>query len=261
MLARKAEGKYAASGQSSPRVSRGCLLLCGVLGLSSAAVCQTAPTPPASSPPISSPTTPAPPTSSPATGPIHAKHHKKQTAVAKKEAAVAPVAQPAPPPPPTVAPSLFQQPAVPATVTARNNELMVNADNSSLAQILHQVSSATGMQLDGLGGDERVFGNFGPGAPREVLTSLLNGTSYNIMMVGDLPNGAPRELLLTSKAAGEPPAPAAKTNEANGNADASDDAGNDDSEETPPMQYTPPPNAPGTPPRGLPQLRMQHPPQ
>ena len=58
------------------------------------------------------------------------------------------------------------------------------------------------MRLDGLGGDERVFGSFGPGAPREVLTALLNGTSYNVMMVGDLPNGAPRELLLTSRAAG-----------------------------------------------------------
>ncbi len=119
-----------------------------------------------------------------------------------KKAVAAPVPEPAPPPQPTVAPSLFEQPPVPATVTSQANELTVKADNSSLSQILHQVSSATGMRLDGLGGDERVFGSFGPGAPREVLTALLNGTSYNVVMVGDLPNGAPRELLLSHRAAG-----------------------------------------------------------
>jgi hypothetical protein len=145
------------------------------------------------------------------------------------------------------------------------------ADNSSLAQILHQVSSATGMRLDGLGGDERVFGSFGPGAPREVLTALLNGTSYNVMMVGDLPNGAPRELLLTSRApnGGAPVAANANPNQTNnGDADSTDDSGNsDDSDDTPPpMQYTPPSIAPSTPPpttpqRAIPQMRNGPPPQ
>jgi hypothetical protein len=146
-------------------------------------------------------------------------------------------------------------------VTAATNLLTVTADNSSLAQILHQVSSATGMKLDGLGGDERVFGNFGPGAPREVLTSLLNGTSYNVMMVGDLPNGAPRELLLTSRTAGGAPPPA-NANPAQTHTDdetSSDDSGNgDDSSDdsAPPMQYTPPSITPAAPPpRATPQLR------
>jgi hypothetical protein len=185
--------------------------------------------------------------SSQAAPPTHPRQHKK------------PVADPvpAPPPQPTVAPSLFEQPAVPATVTAHKNELTVKADNSSLTQILHQVSSATGMRLDGLGGDERVFGSFGPGAPREVLTALLNGTSYNVVMVGDLPNGAPRELLLSHRASGgaspSPAANAAQNQTHNGDDDAQpDDSGNGDdssSDDTPPpMQYSPPSIAPATPP-------------
>jgi hypothetical protein len=172
----------------------------------------------------------------------------------RKKAVAAPVPEPAPPPQPTVAPSLFEQPPVPATVTAHTNELTVKADNSSLTQILHQVSSATGMRLDGLGGDERVFGSFGPGAPREVLTALLNGTSYNVVMVGDLPNGAPRQLLLSHRAGGgASPQPAASANQNqphNGDEDNPDDSGNsDDSDDTPPpMQYSPPSIAPATPP-------------
>jgi hypothetical protein len=173
----------------------------------------------------------------------HAKHHKKPE--------VAPVAVP------TVAPNLLDQPATPATVTANNNELTVKADNSSLSQILHQVSSAMGMKLDGLGGDERVFGSFGPGDPREVLTALLDGTSYNVMMVGDLPNGAPRELLLSRRGAGgaTPPPPAnANANNQNqpqlGDQDNPDDtASPDDSDDSgPPMQYTPPSITPAEPP-------------
>ncbi|MGA9720541.1 MAG: hypothetical protein WBQ79_19840 [Acidobacteriaceae bacterium] len=171
-----------------------------------------------------------------------------------------PPATPAPPVP-TVAPSLFEQPPSPATVTADHNELTVKADNSSLAQILHQVSSKTGMQLDGLGGDERVFGSFGPAAPREVLTALLDGTSYNVVMVGDLPNGAPRELLLTRRggAVGTPADAAQNQNQnpgqngqnaQNGDDSPPDDAGNggdDSSDDSPPMQYTPPSIAPAEP--------------
>lgn len=223
-----------------PRVSLSRLLLCGIVAvgnsafLSRTATCQNTPSQPAET-----------------THPAHATHHKKSEA--------APVAVPAPPPQPTVAPNLLDQPAAPATVTATNNELTVKAHNSSLSQILHQVSSATGMKLDGLGNDERVFGSFGPGAPREVLTALLDGTPYNVMMVGDLPNGAPRELLLTSRGAGGAPPPAAAANAnagANQNQTHSPDEDNpddsaspDDSDDSaPPMQYTPPSITPAEPP-------------
>jgi hypothetical protein len=231
----------------------GMTLVGGAALIAPSAACQTTPPASAAHPstsaaqPSSSATQPTPgakqPPSSATTSSARPKRHKKPE--------VAPVAVP---PQPTVAPSLLEQPATPATVSAHNNELTVKADNSSLSQILHQISSATGMKLDGLGGDERVFGSFGPGAPREVLTSLLNGTSYNILMVGDLPNGAPRQLLLSNRAGGAPPPPAnanANQNQTHtGDEDNPDDtASPDDSDDTsPPMQYTPPSIAPAEPP-------------
>ena len=223
------------------------LLLCGIAAASfatfapTAAISQTAPSPAAI-------------TNTPAPAPAPAKHRKKAQA--------APVAAPVEPPQPMVAPNLLDQPATPATVTSNNNELTVKAENSSLSQILHQVSSATGMKLDGLGGDERVFGSFGPAAPREVITALLDGTSYNVMMVGDLPNGAPRQLLLTRKSSGGASPSTASANGApnanqahTGDEDNPDDnASTDDSSDdtAPPMQYTPPSITPADPPASAP---------
>ena len=234
------------------RLSLSRLLLCGIAGVSFAAfvpvvaISQTTPSPAAAA---------KPPAPASAPTPTPAKHHKKAQAV--------PVAAPVPPPQPMVAPNLLDQPATPATVTANNHELTVKAENSSLSQILHQVSSATGMKLDGLGGDERVFGSFGPAAPREVITALLDGTSYNVMMVGDLPNGAPRQLLLTRKASGG--ASPSSTASANGVPNANqphtgdednpdDNASPDDSSDdtAPPMQYTPPSITPADPPASAP---------
>ena len=168
-------------------------------------------------------------------------HHKKAAA----KAPVAPDPAPAVPVGPIAPPNMLDQPAVPATVTARKNVLAVTADNSSLTQILHQISTETGMQLDGLGGDERVFGSFGPGVPREVLTSLLNGTAYNVVMVGNLPNGAPRQLMLLRRdGSGSAGSPAASPQHSTGDDDSpADDTGNaDDPDEPPPpppMQAVP----------------------
>jgi hypothetical protein len=110
---------------------------------------------------------------------------------------------------PFLPPSLLDQPAEPAKIEFSSNTLSIHADNSSLGAILHDISSKSGMQLQGFGADERVFGTFGPGKPREVLADLLNGTPYNLMMVGDLTNGAPRQLILTPTTPGEatPPSP------------------------------------------------------
>ena len=225
------------------------LLLFGVAAVSFAAF---APTPAISQTTASPAAATNPPAPASASAPT--KHRKKAQAV--------PVAAPVPPPQPTVAPNMLDQPAAPATVTANNHELTVKAENSSLSQILHQVSSATGMKLDGLGGDERVFGSFGPAAPREVITALLDGTSYNVMMVGDLPNGAPRQLLLTRKSSGGASPSTASANGApnanqahTGDEDNPDDnASTDDSSDdtAPPMQYTPPSIAPADPPTSTP---------
>ena len=82
-------------------------------------------------------------------------------------------------------------------VNLGGQSLLIRADNSSLSAILRDIASQSGMKIEGLGSDERVFGSFGPGAPRDVIDDLLNGTAYNVVLVGDLTSGAPRELILT----------------------------------------------------------------
>jgi hypothetical protein len=136
-----------------------------------------------------------------------------------------------------VAPSLLQQPAKEAKIVFDNNRLSIHAENSSLAGILRQVASTSGMKVEGLGGDERVFGTFGPGAPRDVIADLLNGTAYNVALIGDLDNGAPRELILSPATHGAAaPAPSPQAN--------SDDANDQESQDVPP---TPPPDVPQPP--------------
>ena len=162
-------------------------------------------------------------------------------------------AQPAPPQQPQAAPlvnqtppSMLQQPAGEAQIVFTGDTLSIRADNSSLAAILHQVAGKSGMQIEGLSGDERVFGSFGPGAPRDVLADLLNGTAYNLVLLGDLGGGAPRELILTPATHGgtaPPPAPAPVTTTI-------DEAANGPDAEIPPPQPEVPPagtNPPPTP--------------
>src|SRR6202453_2285436 len=138
-------------------------------------------------------------------------------------------------PVPQVAPSMLQQPAGEAQIVFSGDTLSIRADNSSLAAILHQVAGKSGMQIEGLSGDERVFGTFGPGAPRDVLADLLNGTAYNLVLLGDLGDGAPRQLILTPATHGgaAPPQPAPTTT--------MDEAANEPEAEVPPPQPEVPP--------------------
>lgn len=145
-----------------------------------------------------------------------------------------------PAPVPQVAPSMLQQPAAEAQIVFSGDTLSIRADNSSLSAILHQVAGKSGMQIEGLSGDERVFGTFGPGAPRDVLADLLNGTAYNVVLLGDLSNGAPRQLILTPATHGGTAlasVPQATTDEASNEPEPT---------EVPPPPPEPPPS--GTPP-------------
>jgi hypothetical protein len=103
--------------------------------------------------------------------------------------------------------SLLDQAAQPAKIEFSAKSLSIQADNSSLGAILREIASKSGMQLQGFGQDERVFGSFGPGTPREVLDDLLNGAPYDLVMVGDLSNGAPRQLILSTATPGGPTPP------------------------------------------------------
>lgn len=164
--------------------------------------------------------------------------------------------QPAPqaPSPGTPSPglpaSLLDEPAKPAQIEFAQDTLSIHADNSSLQEILHTLAAQSGMKIDGLGHDERVFGSFGPGNPRDVISDLLNGTPYNILMVGDQSNGAPSHLILSpvnNALASAQPQPAARSANENDNED--NDAGNGNPQPLPfPAPHRPPPPPPaGTP--------------
>jgi hypothetical protein len=127
--------------------------------------------------------------------------HKHSTA---KPVAVAVVEAPAPPVP--VEPPAPLWPANEKPVEARvawdSHGLHIIAQNSSLQQILDEVATETGIKVEGLnGGDERIYGEFGPGQAHEVLSKLLLGSGYNILMAGDQGEGTPRRILLSTRSA------------------------------------------------------------
>ncbi len=114
---------------------------------------------------------------------------------------------PAQPPPAPAAQS--------AKVTYSGGQLRVVAENSSLNQILREISRQTGMKITGGVTDERVFGTYGPALPGKILATLLDGTGSNMLLVqspSDKPDAAPVELVLTPRHGGPtPPNPNAGT--------------------------------------------------
>jgi hypothetical protein len=88
--------------------------------------------------------------------------------------------------------------------------LFIQASNSSLDQILNDVSLKTGAKVEGMGADERIFGIYGPGPARDVLTELLEGSGYNVLMIGDQGQGTPRRIVLSGRPAG-PAQPSAQS--------------------------------------------------
>lgn len=97
-----------------------------------------------------------------------------------------------------------QQPPQRPVVELNSGILTVSANNSSLNQILREISRVTGMKITGGVTDERVFGNYGPADPSAVLSSLINGTGSNMMVVLDAQQ-RPQELVLTPRGGGPTP--------------------------------------------------------
>ena len=91
------------------------------------------------------------------------------------------------------------------SVTWDSHGLRIEANNASLRDILKEVSTDTGAKVEGLGNDERVFGDYGPGSARDVVSQLLHGSSYNVLMIGDQGEGTPRQIVLSAR---KPPGPA-----------------------------------------------------
>ena len=116
---------------------------------------------------------------------------------AKNSASVPEVPQP-PPAPPT----LEQQPATPPQVTYRDGQLTISSTNSTLSQVLRSVQTQTGATIDlpSGAGSERVVASLGPGKPQSVLASLLNGSRFNYVILGEPNNpGAVQKVILLAK--------------------------------------------------------------
>jgi hypothetical protein len=146
-------------------------------------------------------------------------------------------AEPAAPPPPPNWP--INDTPTPASVRLDTTGLRIDATNSSLKQILDDIASATGTRVEGFNQDQRVFGSFGPGRPRDVLAQLLQGSGYNIVMIGDQGTGAPRELVLSGRKTGSgAPQPNARPAQDDNDDDAYDNQ--IDTQPPPPPQVDPP---------------------
>jgi hypothetical protein len=90
-----------------------------------------------------------------------------------------------------------------ATVIYNDGRIAVLADNSSLQEILRDVARRTGMTVKGSVIDEPVFGTYGPAAPAQVISNLLEGTETNMILVAGK-SRAP-ELILTPRHGGPSP--------------------------------------------------------
>jgi len=94
-------------------------------------------------------------------------------------------------------------PPQPATITYVDGALTIRTSNSSLNQILKDVSRLAGVNVTGTIADERVFGIYGPGKVGEVLRMLLDGASCNMFFVQGA-DGKASELTLTPRATASP---------------------------------------------------------
>ena len=149
-----------------------------VVFAASAVLAQTAPAPAGTTPgQVNAP--PATPGTAPKPKP-HRQLHKVQTP--------APVVLPPMPDGPLSQMPMDQIPPTPAKVTFQGGLLTISAQNSTLGEILRDVHKLTGASIEfplGSGGsNEHVVTHLCPAAPRDVLVGLLNGSSFNYVMVG-----------------------------------------------------------------------------
>jgi hypothetical protein len=184
--------------------------------------------------------------------PIHKRAHPhKRSAAALAQTSAPQPATPAVTPAPEVPAWPINEKPVPASVTWDSHGLRIEAANSSLVQILEDVSTATGTKVEGFDADQRIFGVYGPGSARDVLSQLLQGSGYNVLLVGDQGQGTPREIVLSSRHPGSTP-PAANAAPAN----ASDE---DVETEEPPQPSRPamPPGGPARTPQQMQEMQQQ----
>ena len=86
----------------------------------------------------------------------------------------------------------------------QNGELTIDAHNSTLAQVLRAVQAQTGASIDvPAGANDRVATQIGPGLPRDVLNTLLNGSKYDYVILGVVGDpGGVQKVILTPRQGG-----------------------------------------------------------
>jgi hypothetical protein len=122
-------------------------------------------------------------------------HGKKAAPVAE-----APIPAPAPLTP-------EQTPPTPPRVVYQNGLLTIDAQNSTLSQVLRSVQAQTGasVEMPGTASNDRVMMQLGPGQPRDVLNTLLNGSKFNYIILGVAGNpGAVQKVILTTRQSSMP---------------------------------------------------------
>jgi hypothetical protein len=144
----------------------------------------------AASPPSSSSAAPSG-TASPSAASKPKQHHSAKRSKTPEPQVVQP--PPAPPTPEQMAP-------VAPTVTYQGGQLTIQSNNATLAQVLRSVQAKTGASFDipASANNDRVVAQLGPGQPKDVLATLLDGSKFNYIILGS-PNqpGSVQKLILT----------------------------------------------------------------
>jgi hypothetical protein len=141
--------------------------------------------------------------------PVSAQPQKSRKTHKIKAKAVQPEPQPATTPAPEPPPTPEKGPASPPDVSFEGGQLTIVARNSTLGDVLNAVRQKTGATVEmPVISSERVVGRFGPGAPRDVMAQLLNGSHYDYVLVGSPADpGALKKVVLMARASGPEPAP------------------------------------------------------
>jgi hypothetical protein len=171
-----------------------------------------------------------------------------QSASTRRDPAPEAIAAPPPVSPAPILPA--NQPPHQARVRWDSRGLEIEAFNSSLNQILHQIAADTGARLECRIPDQRIFGSYGPGPASDVLLKLLDGSGYNLLMTGGRDADPPLEIVLSTRSPAGPQTAANNPSPGNSQADEDPDPNGDPTEQPRPevqnpyLNGAPPPHDP-----------------
>jgi hypothetical protein len=110
---------------------------------------------------------------------------KQQKKAGKRSKAASPPVEEAQLPPPRPA-TPEQLPPTRPNVSYSNGQLTILANNSTMSDVLNSVRAQTGAQFEmsGVSTGDRVYAKLGPGAPKDILAALLDGSRFNFAILG-----------------------------------------------------------------------------